>query len=99
MGCTLSEEVIQSQLPTRFLAQVLRNDKLFNHDYYVDLKMNEIVSSMKRRRIKSDTYLFKFNDESNECYVIYRGKVSLMRENGLDLGTLEKGATVGMLVQ
>ena len=104
MGCVLSEEVISlltpqnHKLPLGFLKQVLRNDKLFNDDFYINMRIHDIALTMKRRRVKSATYLFKDNDESNECYVIYRGKITIMRDDGRDLGTLEKGETLGMQV-
>ena len=68
MGCALSEEVVQlltpkhNRLPLGFLKQVLRKDKLFNDDFFIDMRINELALSMKRKRITRGEFLFKSNE-------------------------------------
>ena len=105
MGCLFSEEARQSliapsknyKLPIGFLVNTMKNDKSFNDDYYINIKLNDIAAKCKLKVVRRNTNLFKTNDDSIECYILYRGKISIVREDGVDLGTFEKGSMIGKL--
>ena len=100
----MSEDIRQSliqpisknyKVPIGFLVNVMRLDKSFNDDYYTNLRLNEIAAKFKLKNVRRGNNLYKANDDGNECYIIYRGKISIVREDGVDLGTYEKGSFIG----
>ena len=99
MGCGSSSELNNDQSINRNERKFLKESLLANEDFInrrnARKRLDEFIDTLQVKHIESGDKLFSFGDKSDEIFIIGHGLISIIAEDGHDLGNQGHGAIIG----
>lgn len=94
-----SSSILTSSSTNRNERKFVKESLLANEDFInrrnARKRLDEFIDTLQVKHLKSDDKLFSFGDKSDEIFIVGHGLISIIAEDGHDLGNQGHGAIVG----